>query len=298
MDSALEEEAPSTAEGDSVTQSQSLVGTYDGDSVTSQTPQVYLKAEKVRPSTCRPVSLPDKVSGSDAYNKNQSSEDSTKTSDPSIHFNDKTAGCEEGPHRKVVICGSYDCMRAAAQLVCQHLEEANIRRQEKFVSTAAVALDPEQPNNIRILLSKSEVGWCIGKGGKVMKDIRRTSGASTWIKEGDEAYPHFDAEADRVTEIQGRLEATLTCLEMILRVNEKFSKKRRAITLLCQTHLVGKIEDDLARISSSAALGKAPVYMGETRGDYRLIHIEGYDDRARRVAALVALKLAELGRLT
>ena len=59
-------------------------------------------------------------------------------------------------------------------------------------------LDPEAPNIIKILLTKEEVSWVIGKGGRVMKDIRRTSGASTWIKEGEDAYPQFDQDKYRV----------------------------------------------------------------------------------------------------
>ena len=107
---------------------------------------------------------------------------------------------EKGEERKVLIRGAEEPMRKAVQLIAVKLEEVQTDKR-----TATTNVDPEQPVNIKMMLTKEEVGWCIGKGGHVMKEIRKQSGASTWIKEGEEAYPHFDADQERVTEIAGRL---------------------------------------------------------------------------------------------
>ncbi len=206
-------------------------------------------------------------------------------------------------------------------MICQKLEEANTDRR----GLIGANLDPEQPNNIRVLLLREEVGWVIGKvlllrrsaflglnfmrignesstllqfcinsikqGGKVMKDIRKSSGASTWIKEGEEAYVGFDSETERVTEIQGRLEATLSCLELMLRVVEKFQHKQEYVVLLCPAYLASRL--NVERISN---MSKVDVSISaESYGDYKTVKIEGHDEQARRAATLVALKLAEFG---
>lgn len=193
---------------------------------------------------------------------------------------------ENDDYRKVVMKGTYDQMRLGCQLICQKVEEASTDR--RAANNIGANLDPEQPNNVRLLLTKEEVGWAIGKGGRVMKDIRKTSGASTWIKEGEEAYPCFDQEKMRVVEVQGRLEATLTCLDMMMRVNEKFSGKQQHCIILCPTYQTAKLGVD--RIGEMA---KCDVSLGEIHGEYKLINVQGHDDKARRAAILVALKMAE-----
>ena len=109
--------------------------------------------------------------------------------DANPHKNEKLSDLELD-HRKVILKGSYDQMRHGAHLIAHKIEEASTDR--RTANNIGANLDPEQPNNIRLLYTKEEVGWAIGKGGRVMKDIRKTSGASTWIKEGEEAYPCFD----------------------------------------------------------------------------------------------------------
>ena len=95
-------------------------------------------------------------------------------------------------------------------------------------------------------------------------------------------------EKERVVEVLGRLEATLTCLDMMLRVNEKFSNRQRHCTILCPTYQAAKLGVD--RI---ADMTKGKLHLGETKGGYRLVNIEGHDDKARRTACLVVLKMAE-----
>lgn len=190
---------------------------------------------------------------------------------------------ENGHERKFVIRGGEDPTRKAMQLLAVKLEET--QTDKRVTST----VDPETPVNLKIMLTKDEVGWCIGKNGHVMKDIRRQSGASTWIKEGQEAYPHFDAGFERVTEIVGRLEAALTCIELIIRAVEKFSKKQTHVTILAPQHSVSRL--GIEQIMEQA---KANITVGEQRGDYRLVHIEAHDDKARKAAHLVALRLSEL----
>jgi len=191
---------------------------------------------------------------------------------------------EKGHERKFVIRGGEDPTRRASQLLATKLEEIQTDRR----STNS-HLDPETPVNIKIMLTKDEVGWVIGKNGHVMKDIRRQSGASTWIKEGEDAYPHFDPTFERVTEIVGRLEAGLTCIELLIRAVEKFSKKQDHITILAPQHSVSRLGIDQIMEQS-----KAKITQGEQRGDYRLLHIESHDERTRKAAHLICLRLCEL----
>eukprot|EP00397_Hematodinium_sp_SG-2012_P022699 GEMP01023537.1.p1 GENE.GEMP01023537.1~~GEMP01023537.1.p1 ORF type:complete len:517 (+),score=130.67 GEMP01023537.1:213-1763(+) len=190
---------------------------------------------------------------------------------------------EQGQDRKVVIRGGEEPTRKALQMVAVKLEEVQTDKR------VAINLDPEQPVNLKVMLTKDEVGWCIGKGGHVMKEIRRQSGASTWIKEGDEAYPHFDRDNERVTEIVGRLEASLTCIELLIRAVDKFSKKQEGVVMLTPLHFVSRMN-----LEQVAETSKGKVTLGEQRGDYRLIHIAGHDEIARKAAYLICMRVAEL----
>jgi len=80
--------------------------------------------------------------------------------------------------------GVYDSLRIATQMLVQKLEEATMKPK---IHIALHPKCPEQNSLIRLLIMRDEVGWIIGKGGRVMKDVRRTSGATTWIK--DDFFP-------------------------------------------------------------------------------------------------------------
>ncbi|CAD7952206.1 unnamed protein product [Amoebophrya sp. A120] len=175
--------------------------------------------------------------------------------------------------RKIVIQGSsYEQLRIATQMLTQKLEEA-ITHKDLHIGTM---LEPESLSRVRLFLSREEVGWIIGKGGKVMKDIRRTSGASTYIHDvasvvtasgsassstSQSTNPGQSSAADapagtnaqqttsseqqqinpsnhKIVEIQGRLEAILSCLELMLRVAEKFQNRQSTINIVLEKEMI------------------------------------------------------------
>ena len=72
-------------------------------------------------------------------------------------------------------------------------------------------------------------------------------------------------------EIQGRMEATIACLDMILRALEKFNTKENYISILCPTYQTQKLGIDRVAKDRNSKVTTSK----ETFGEYKLFKVEG-----------------------